>query len=155
MGSMPRPTRSPSSAIGAFIDSKAIDTLLEPYVADAGDRAWVVRCMLDTGPAHHRGANFVLLSLIGRVRDKLPPAPGRAPGRTVPIPMRVPERAESEDTAFPLGVPLQAIERLAPAGSRDAEAMLDCLTDGPPQHALANAAMAQLLADILARLDAL
>lgn len=150
---MSRPTRSPSSAIGAFIDSKAIDALLEPYIADAGDRAWVVRCMLDTGPAHHRGANFVLLSLLGHVRDKLPAGEERDGGPAVPIPMRVPERAESEDTNFPLGVPLRAIERLAPAGSRDADAMIDCLIDGPPQHALANAAMAQLLADILARLD--
>ena len=34
------------------------------------------------------------------------------------------------------------------------EAMIDCLTDGPPQHALANVAMVTLLTEILSRLKA-
>jgi hypothetical protein len=52
-----------------------------------------------------------------------------------------------------LAVPTGLLERLAPRGSREFEAMVDCLTDGPPQHALANVAILALLAELLARLE--
>ena len=41
---------------------------------------------------------------------------------------------------------------LAAEGSAEQAAMIDCLTDGPPQHSLANAMMMQLLASMLNRL---
>lgn len=149
--------RIPSSAIASFIRHESIDALLAPYVPDPRDREWVVRCMLDEGPAHHRGANYVLLSLLGEILARLPaPAAPPPPGREVRVPMRVPPhlRRQDDDAQFPIGVPEHALDLLAPAGSREQAAMLDCLTDGPPQHSLANAAMVHLVTSILARLPA-
>jgi hypothetical protein len=45
------------------------------------------------------------------------------------------------------------VERLAARGSRDFDAMVDCLTDGPPQHAVANVATVNLLEAILEALE--
>jgi hypothetical protein len=161
----PKHRRIPSSAIGGFVRRDEIDALLTRFVPDESDRAWIVRCVLDEGPAHHRGANYVLLSLLGQVLARLPPglAAGAEPvarAREVRVPMRVhphhdhhdPDR--DEDATFPLGVPLAPLDRLAPRDSREQAAMIDCLTDGPPQHALANAAMVHLLDEILHRLPA-
>lgn len=69
-----------------------------------------------------------------------------------PIRLRIPPSvdATTEPAAYPLGVPTAVLERLAPRGSREWTAMIDCLTDGPPQHSLANAAML-LLIDALLR----
>ena len=149
--------RIPSSAIASFIRHQDIDALLAPYVPDPGDRAWIVRCVLDEGPAHHRGANYVLLALLGEVLARLPASEApSAPPRQVRVPMRVPphlrRHPDEDESSFPLGVPEGALDRLAPSGSREQAAMIDCLTDGPPQHALANAAMVHLLSAILARL---
>jgi hypothetical protein len=68
--------------------------------------------------------------------------------------MRVPPhlRGARGEHDFPLTLPTRPIERLAPAGSSGFAAMVDCLTDGPPQHALANAAMVGLLGALLERL---
>ena len=55
--------------------------------------------------------------------------------------------------APPLALPTAPLERLAPRGTRDFAAIVDCLTDGPPQHALANVAMVTLIAELLARLE--
>ncbi len=155
----PRPPHErhvPSSAISRFIEPQRLEELLTPWVPDEAERAFVVRCMLAEGPAHHRGANYVLLSLLGRVLERLPagasvPAPG---GEPLEVPMRLPPHLAkgSQPKSYPLPLPSAPLEQLAPRGSRDFEAMVDCLTDGPPQHALANVAMVALLAEILARL---
>lgn len=132
--------------------------LLAPWVPDAEDRAFVVRCMLDEGPAHHRGANYVLLALLGRLVEAIGatgPKAGRSPARSVP--MRLPPHlapADDEDGDYPLPLPTAGLAKLAPEGSVAFEAMVDCLTDGPPQHALANAAMVCLVTAALERLDA-
>lgn len=148
----PKHPRLPASAIGAFIRPGEIEALLEPFVPDAGDREWVVRCVLDAGPAHHRGANYVLLALLGRVLERLPPAePATEAPQATPVPMRVGPHDHGGEV-YPLGVPRDVLDALAPAGSRQQAAMIDCLTDGPPQHALANAAMVQLIREILRRL---
>ena len=55
--------------------------------------------------------------------------------------------------AYPLALPTGPLERLAPAGSSDQASMVECLSDGPPQHALANAAMMWLMGAALARLE--
>ncbi len=160
----PKHRRIPSSAIAGFIRHDDIDAVLERVVDDARDREWLLRCILDAGPAHHRGANFVLLALLGAVLDRLPPAtdtPARDPARVARVPMRFPAHGgphhaahehDADDGFFPIGVPAEVLDQLAPAGSREQAAMLDCLTDGPPQHALANAAIVQLLGEIFARL---
>ena len=60
----------PPSAITSFIDRARIDQLLAPWLPDAADREFVLRCILDEGPAHHRGANYVLLALLVRISDE-------------------------------------------------------------------------------------
>lgn len=159
----PHKKRVPSSAIGAFIDPSQIDALLSDVLPDDEDRAWVLRCILDEGPAHHRGANFILLSLLGRVLERLPAGVKPDPSEEAPVPIRMPphhrhhhhgpHHERTGDDVFPLGVPIDVLAEVS-AERRDVEPMLDCLTDGPPQHALANAAMIHLLRTILQRLDA-
>lgn len=146
----------PSSAVASFIDAARIERLLAPWVPDPHDRTFVVRCILEEGPAHHRGANYVLLALLGRLLEAGGPvtAPADAPAR--PVPMRLPPhlaRERGDEGFFPLAVPTGPLERLAAPGSRAFEAMLDCVTDGPPQHSLANAAMLCLIAVLLERLE--
>src|SRR5580704_2206866 len=153
---MPPPHRSAPSA--AFIDSSRVDALLAGAVPNDEDRAFVVRCILGEGPAHHRGANYVLLQLLGMVVDRLGGGDMdavRAHG-TMPVAMKVPPHLERQGSlmAYPLALPTGPLEELAPAGSADHAAMVQCLSDGPPQHALANAAMVWLLGAALDRLDA-
>lgn len=147
---MDSPSRHvPSSAITAFVQHARLEALLAPWVPDAHDREFVVRCMLDEGPAHHRGANWVLLALLGQLLERLPPgSPPLAGGE--PVPVRVAGQRSSE--AYPLRLPTRALQRLARPGTPDLDAMIDCLTDGPAQHALANAAMVALLEAALDRL---
>ena len=156
----PRPPHErhvPSSVISGFIEPQKIDALLAPWIPEPTARAFVVRCVLAEGPAHHRGANYVLLRLLGQVLERVAPA-GAVPasaGEPLEVPMRLPPHLAraSEPKSFPLPLPAGPLERLAPRGSREFEAMVDCLTDGPPQHALANVAMVTLLAELLARLE--
>jgi hypothetical protein len=140
-----------------FVDAARVDSLLASIVPDGEDRAFVVRCILGEGPAHHRGANYVLLMLLGQLVDKLDAkdvAALRARG-TLPVPMKVPPHLERPQSlmTYPLGLPTGPLESLAPAGSADQMAMVDCLNDGPPQHALANAAMMWLIGAALVRLE--
>lgn len=142
----------PASEIAAFIEPQAIDDLLAPWLSDAGERAMIVRCLLDVGPAHHRGSNYVLLRLLGLLLSKQKTVPQRpTDDATAPIRLRIPPTANetSEPASYPLGVPTQVLEHLAPRGSRAWAAMIDCLTDGPPQHSLANAAMLLLIDALL------
>ena len=141
----------PSSAIASFIDRARIDRLLTPFVPEAADRAFVVRCLLDEGPAHHRGANFILLALLEELLGGAVDPPAGNSG--VAVPMRLPPHLQKagDDGTFPLRFPSAPIERLAAAGSPSYQAMIDCLTDGPPQHSLANAAMVCLLDVLLER----
>lgn len=143
----------PSSEITSFIEPARIEALLEPWLAQPADRAFVARCMLHEGPAHHRGANYVLLRLLGEIaaRGQAPPAPVDA----IPVPIRLPPAvaAAHADRDYPLRFPRRVLERLAPPGSPALAAMIDCVTDGPPQHALANAAMLCLLDAVLEHAD--
>src|ERR1700722_9781158 len=152
---MPPPHRNAPSA--AFIDRSRVDALLAGAVPDDEDRAFVVRCILGEGPAHHRGANYVLLQLLGMIVDRLGGADMdtlRARG-TMPVAMKVPPHLERQGSmmAYPLALPTGPLEELALAGSPDQAAMVQCLSDGPPQHALANAAMIWLIGAALDRLQ--
>lgn len=148
---MPPPRYGRHSAIEAFLDHPRIDALLRPLVPDAADRAYVLRCLLEEGPAHHRGTNWILLALLGEVVAKLQPPPA-PPGPTVAVPLRLPPHLArgGDDDAFPLSLPTAPLEQLAPGDPAAQRAMIDCLTDGPPHHALANAAMVALLGQLLA-----
>jgi hypothetical protein len=151
---MPHPR--PTSA--AFIDPSRVDALLAGVLPDPADRAFVVRCILGEGPAHHRGANYVLLLLLGMVVEGLGGADiaGLRARGTLPVPMKVPPHLKRPGSlmAYPLGLPTGPLEKLAAAGSFEQAAMADCLMDGPPQHALANAAMLWLIGAALERLGA-
>jgi hypothetical protein len=150
---MPPHRSAPSTA---FIVPSRIDAILASAVPDAEDRAFVVRCILGEGPAHHRGANYALLLLLGMLVEGLGGADVarlRARG-TLPVPIKVPPHLKRPGSlmAYPLELPTGPLERLAPAGSFEQASMADCLTDGPPQHALANAAMLWLIGAALDRL---
>lgn len=152
----PPSRRVPTSAISAFIEAHSIQGLIEPWVADAEDREFVARCMVQTGPAHHCGANYVLLRLLGRVLERVggPPvsASVEATGTAIPLRLPPPFTGPLAETQFPLTLPTRAVTQLAAGHARHLAAMIDCLTDGPPQHALANAAMLHLIEAILTQL---
>ncbi|MFO0578281.1 MAG: hypothetical protein U1A78_30110 [Polyangia bacterium] len=166
---MPRPPHAPRppahplhghiplSDIHAFIRRADIDALLHPLVPDDGERALVLRALLDVGPAHHRGANYILLRLLGLLLERSSRSPSPpAEAEAIPIPLRLPPHLATDraDAQFPLRLPTRALERLAPRGSRDFAAMVDCLIDGPPQHSLANAAILSLLEALLSGAEA-
>ncbi len=143
----------PASRLLDFIDTERLDTHLQPLLPDAGERAFVLRCLVGEGPLHHRGANYVLLSLLAQaVQDRGGdvPAAASAPA-AVPVPMRLPPHlsGQVERGSYPLGLPTTALFRLAGGQTAQVQAMVDCLTDGPPQHALANVAMVALLERLL------
>ncbi len=146
----PHHHRASAAGLQKFVDRARLDRLLAPWVPDAADRAFVLRCLLDEGPAHHRGANWVLLVLLGEALGQRPAAP--AAGERVEVAMRLPPHLarEVKEGNYPLGFPVEVLDRLAPRGSPEQTAMIECLTDGPPQHALANAAMVCLLSALLA-----
>jgi len=149
----PRRPDVPISAIGAMIQPESIDVLLARWVPDAEERAFVIRCILETGPVHHRGANYVLLLLLARVLEAAAVAgpAGGEPDETMPIPMRLPapHRGRHNHDVYPLRMSLAPLRKLAAGDERVLSAMIDCLTDGPPQHALANAAMVNALGLLL------
>lgn len=132
-----------------FVDEAQLQQALAPLLPDAGDRRFVTRCLVGEGPLHHRGANFVLLTLLARavqVHGALPPGGGGAP-----VPMRLPPHLadDAEDGHYPLRLPLRALGDLAGGDADRLAAMVDCLTDGPPQHALANVVMVTLIEALL------
>ena len=144
--------RHGSSSVTTFIDAKALGKALAPWLPDTTDRDFVLRCVLDEGPAHHRGSNAVLLGLLLKLAEALG-ATTLAAGPQRPFEMRLPPHLEDEidEREWPIGVPERALVLLAPGDERAVEAMVDCLTDGPPQHAVANVVMAQVLASLLER----
>ncbi|AUX44871.1 hypothetical protein SOCE26_063410 [Sorangium cellulosum] len=151
----PRPTPLPSSAVSAFIRPSRLDALLAPWMPDAEERAFVVRCIAGEGPVHHRGASYALVCLLGLLLEELGPDEGGArAGESLPVPIRLPPHlARGDDHDYPLTIPLAPLTRLAPKGSPELAALVDCLTDGPPHHALANAAMICLLDALFARAE--
>lgn len=139
--------------ISAFLDHDRIDQILMKLVPDDDDRGFVVRCLLDEGPPHHRGSNFILLCLLaGLLEGHVEPSDD---AELAQVPMRVPPHLAEDrsDIAFPIAIPRAALERLSPGDRRAQQAMIDCLIDGPPQHALANAVMLCLIDAALRQRD--
>lgn len=122
---------------------------------DADERAFVVRCIVGEGPIHHRGASYTLVCLLGLLLEALGTEErGARGGKSVPVPIRLPPHlARDDDHDYPLSMPLAPLTRLAPEGSPELAALVDCLTDGPPHHALANAAMVCLLDALFAHAE--
>ena len=144
----------PLSAIAALIEPARIEALLAHFVSDAAERAFVTRCILDIGPAHHRGTNYVLLGLLAQLLERASPSDLCEQGETVAVPMRLPtpQMMADERRTYPLRMSIAPLKLLAEGDPHRLAAMIDCLLDGPPQHALANAAMVNLLGVLLERL---
>lgn len=146
----------PASRALGFVDRAALEAVLQPLVPDAADRVFVARCLVGEGPIHHRGANYVLIALLAQLAQRLPPVAGEPVGAGVQAGVRVPMRLpphladQVEDGHFPLQLPTTALSALAAGDPTTLHAMIDCLTDGPPQHVLANVVMVALIERLLA-----
>lgn len=151
----PHPHGLPASQVLAFMDDAALDAVLAPLVPQAGDRAFVLRCLVGEGPIHHRGANYVLLQLLAQALVRAGRVPSAPAGDVAAVPMRLPPHLGPAESAtdYPLPLPLKALRDLAGGDEQRLAAMVDCLTDGPPQHALANVAMVALLEVLLDPVD--
>ena len=99
---------------------------------------------------HHRGANYILLTLLAQALGPGTTLAAQQPG--VAVPMRLPPHlADSmEASVYPVTLPTGALHALAGGDADQVHAMVDCLTDGPPQHALANVVMVSLIERLLA-----
>lgn len=154
---MPPPHAHPHDyPVVAAIDHQRISALVAACVPDPAACAFVVRCMLDEGPIHHRGDNFVLLALLGEVLARLPPAEGgkASDDASFPVPMRIPpaHHAGAEPKCYPISIPQAPLALLDGDDPARRSVLAECLVDGPPHHALANAMMVNLLHAILQRL---
>jgi hypothetical protein len=139
----------PASQLLRFLHPDRLDALLAPLLPEAAERQFIARCLIEEGPLHHRGANYALIGLLGRVVAGLDMS--AADVDSVPVPMRLPphlaETPERRD--YPIRLPLRGLRELAGGNEQDLDAMVDCLCDGPPQHALANVIMVALLTALL------
>ncbi len=155
----PPPPRGPGhrhrhslSALSAASSQAKLEEALELVIPDAEDAAFVARCILGDGPAHHRAASWALLTVAAEIARRVGARPAPAGGdQPVSLPLP-PHLRHGEDASFPVSLPLAPL-RAVLERERDVEAMADALIDGPPHHALANAALVALLARVLDRLD--
>lgn len=138
-------------------DRGPLERALAEVVPVPRDRAFVLRCILDEGPPHHRGASYALLRVLAEALERaggVPPS--LTERRAVPLRMRLPPhlgRAHDDDD-YPLGLPTAALDELFGEG-RARDELVAALSDGPPHHALANAAMMWLVEALLLRIDEL
>ncbi|MDZ7856880.1 hypothetical protein [Sphaerotilus sp.] len=144
----------PASQLLSFLDAPRLDALLTPLVPQSADRAFVLRCLIGEGPIHHRGANYVLIALLARVLEASPHAAGTlsvSEDTGMPVPMRLPPHLSDavEEGDYPLRLPTMALRALAGGDAARLDAMVDCLTDGPAQHVLANVVMVSLIEQVL------
>lgn len=149
--SAPHRHRHSLSSLAHVAASPVLEDALGLVVGDARDRAFLARCILTEGPAHHRAASWALVALAAEVARRLDAAPreGVAPD-DVAVPLRLPPHLveAGDDGAFPLAVPLAPLRAIA-RDEREVEVLADALLDGPPHHALANAALVALFDRIL------
>src|SRR5690606_34314058 len=68
------------------LDEGPIDAALAGIVPDPHERAFVLRCILEEGPRHHRVASWTLLRLLAAVLGELGGAEP-ATGQSSPLPM--------------------------------------------------------------------
>lgn len=139
----------PASQLLSFVDEARLDRALAALIPGDADRAFVCRCIVGEGPIHHRGANYVLMMLLTQLQHQL--VPGAVPPRGEKVPMRLPPHLGERvvDGNYPLQLPTAALAQLAQGDEAQLRAMVDCLTDGPPQHALANVIIVALAEQLL------
>jgi hypothetical protein len=87
-----------------------------------------------------------LLAEVGGADSAMRDAPAE------PVGMRLPPKvaSASDDAEFPIGIPTTMLREIL--DEHEAELAIDALGDGPPHHALANAAMTWLIEAIYVRL---
>jgi hypothetical protein len=131
------------------LDQDVLDRGLARLVPNARDRTFLLRCVLEEGPAHHRVANHALLRLLLDVVEATDAV--LAPTAGVSVPMRVPPhlRDPGVEQTFPLALDVAPLRRLG----ADPAPWVEALVDGPPHHALANVLMVNLLGAVLAHLE--
>lgn len=149
--SAPLPRPSPGRR---FPHRDRVDAVLTRRIADPSDRAFVVRCITEEGPRHHRESTAAMLLLLDALLQRLPAREGASAGPAVPVPMRLPPHVADEldprDGHYPLAMPTEALRSLGLAQG-EVDALVECLLDGPPHHALANAVMVEMLTEALRR----
>jgi hypothetical protein len=152
----PHRHRHSLSALGAAASETTLASALALIVPEPEDAAFVARCILGEGPAHHRAASWALVSMAAELARRLGAAASPSQGEdSVPVALRLPPHLRSgDDGVFPLAMPLAPL-RAVLAGERDVEAIADALVDGPPHHALANAALVAIFDRISRRLGEL
>lgn len=145
--SPPRPRRHRHRSLD--LDVERLAKRLEPWLPKKADRDFVLRCVLDEGPTHHRGSNYVLITLLAHLASLRNAKAPRPPFR--PFEMRLPPHLEDEveERHWPLELPERALELVGERDRSFMDALADCLTDGPPQHAVANVLMVQLLTSLI------
>jgi len=150
-GAMPPPPKKKKHGAGPrghrdiALDPAAIDAALAPIVPEPRDRAFVLRCVVDEGPRHHRGASWALLRMLAAVLAELGGAEAHPDAAGEPVQMRLPPSlaAATDDGAFPVGVPTRLLGAIM--DEDELAVALASLHDGPPHHAVANAVMATLI----------
>lgn len=148
--------RAASSAISLVLDADRLMCILAPWIPDAGERAFVVRCIIGEGPIHHRGASYALIALAGAIAERLGASAIPLGEEAVQVPMRQAphmERHAHESPVYPMALDPSGIIYLAGGQTGDSQALTDAVTDGPSHHALANVALLNLLAAILRRIE--
>lgn len=148
--------RAAASAIALVLDADRLARILEPWLPDAGERTYMVRCIIGEGPIHHRGASYALIALAGAIAERLGVTAAAPDGAGIPVPMRLPphlERPGEDPPAYPLRLDLAGLDHLAAGQAGVRQVLADAVTDGPPHHALANVALLNLLAAILRRVE--
>jgi hypothetical protein len=148
--------RAAASAIALVLDAERLARILEPWLPDAGDRTYMVRCIIGEGPIHHRGASYALIALAGAIAERLGLTVSGPDRAGIAVPMRLPphlERPGEDPLVFPLRLDPSGLDHLAAGHAGVRQVLTDAVTDGPPHHALANVALLNLLAAILRRVE--
>ena len=122
---------------------------LAPLVPDPRERAFALRCVLEEGPAHHRGANAALLLLLLEATRKAGgPWPSQETGKRPRMHLPPHLMEDNPDTSYPVSLPERALRRVTGDDAVTQE-LVGALLDGPPQHSVANALMVALLEGLI------
>jgi len=90
--------------------------------------------------------------LLGRLVKRIPGDDSPPKGELVPMLLPPHLESEVEDGSFPIQLPTAALSDLLGQDEAALSAAVDCLTDGPPQHSLANVVTIALLDRLWRRL---
>jgi len=149
--------RTAASAIALVLDPERLARVLEPWVPNASERTFLVRCIIGEGPIHHRGASYALLAVAGLIAERLGISAPATDAAGLHVPMRLPPHLEQpgqEPPAYPIRLDPSGLDRLAAGNAGISQVLTDAVTDGPSHHALANVALLNLLSAILRHVEA-